>query len=73
MSHKLPVIAGEDLVRYLAKHEFEIKRHSASHIVVQKEWRVYSVPLHRKLKKGILIGILKQAGIEVEDLKRGFR
>jgi hypothetical protein len=34
---------------------------------VQKEWRVFSVPLHRELKKGTLIGILKQAEIEVED------
>jgi len=73
MSHKLPVIAGEDLVKYLAKRGFEIKRQSASHIVVQKEWRVFSVPLHRELKKGTLIGILKQAGIEIEDFKREFR
>ncbi|MDO9034933.1 MAG: type II toxin-antitoxin system HicA family toxin [Methanoregula sp.] len=73
MSHKLPVISGEDLVKYLARQGFEIKRQSASHVVVQKEWRVFSVPLHRELKKGTLIGILKQAGIEVEDFKRGFR
>ncbi len=26
MSHKIPVIAGEDLVKYLAKQGFEIKR-----------------------------------------------
>jgi predicted RNA binding protein YcfA (HicA-like mRNA interferase family) len=35
MSHKLPVISGEDLVKYLAKQEFEIKRQTASHVVVQ--------------------------------------
>jgi hypothetical protein len=40
---------------------------------VQKEWRVFSVPIHRELKKGTLIGILKQAGIEIEDFKQGFR
>jgi predicted RNA binding protein YcfA (HicA-like mRNA interferase family) len=73
MSHKLPIISGEDLVKYLAKNGFEAKRQTSSHVVVQKEWRVFSVPLHRELKKGTLIGILKQAGIEVEDFKRGFR
>ena len=73
MSHKLPVIAGEDLVRYLAKQGFEIKRQTSSHIIVQKEWRVFSVPLHRELKKGTLIGILKQAGIEADDFRQGFR
>ena len=73
MSHKLPVIAGEDLVKYLAKHGFEVRRQTSSHVVVQKEWWVFSVPLHRELKRGTLIGILKQAGIEVEDFRQGFR
>ena len=40
---------------------------------MQKEWRVFSVPLHRELKKGTLIGILRQAGIEAGDFKEGFR
>ena len=73
MSHKLPVISGEDLVKYLTKHGFEAKRQTSSHVVVQKEWRVFSVPLHRELKKGTLIGILKQAGIDGQDFKQGFR
>lgn len=73
MSHKLPVVSGEDLIRYLTKHGFEVKRQTSSHVVVQKEWRVFSVPLHRELKKGTLIGILKQAGIDADDFKQGFR
>jgi predicted RNA binding protein YcfA (HicA-like mRNA interferase family) len=73
MSHKLPIVSREDLVKYLAKQGFEAKRQKSSHVVVQKEWHVFSVPLHRELKKGTLIGILKQAGIEVEDFKLGFR
>ena len=72
MSHKLPVISGEDLIKYLSKRGFEAKRQTSSHVVVQKEWRVFSVPLHRELKKGTLIDILKQAGIEVDDFKQGF-
>ncbi|WP_199483990.1 type II toxin-antitoxin system HicA family toxin [Methanoregula formicica] len=43
MSYKLPVISGEELVKYLAKQGFEIKRRTSSHVVVQKEWRVFSV------------------------------
>jgi len=72
MSHKLPVISGEDLVKYLAKQGFEAKRQTSSHVVMQKEWRVFSIPIHRELKKGTLIGILKQAGIGIEDFKREF-
>ena len=73
MSHKLPVVSGEEMVRYLSKQGFEAKRQTSSHVVVQKEWRVFSVPLHRELKKGTLIGILRQAGIEVEEFRQGFR
>lgn len=73
MSHKLPVISGEDLVKYLSKQGFEAKRQTSSHVIMQKQWRVFSVPLHRELKKGTLTGILKQAGIEVEDFKGGSR
>jgi predicted RNA binding protein YcfA (HicA-like mRNA interferase family) len=73
MSHKLPVISGEDLVRYLSKHGFEVRRQTSSHVIVQREWRVFSVPLHRELKTGTLIGILKQAGIDAEDFRQGFR
>jgi len=36
MSHKLPVISGEDLVKYLAKQGFEAKRQTSSHVVMQK-------------------------------------
>ncbi|MFA7694498.1 MAG: type II toxin-antitoxin system HicA family toxin [Methanoregula sp.] len=72
MSHRLPVISGEDLVKYLVRCGFTPRRQTSSHVVVQKEWRVFSVPLHRELKKGTLMGILKQAGIEVEEFKRTF-
>lgn len=42
-------------------------------LLCKKEWRVFSIPLHRELKKGTLIGILKQAGIGIEDFKREFK
>jgi len=34
---------------------------------------VFSVPLHKELKKGTLIAILKQADITVEEFKQFFR
>ncbi|MCX6699999.1 MAG: type II toxin-antitoxin system HicA family toxin [Methanomicrobiales archaeon] len=73
MSHKFPVLSGEEMVKYLARCGFIPRRQTASHVIVQKEWRVFSVPLHRELKKGTLLGILKQAGIEVDAFKRSFR
>ncbi len=72
MSRKLPVVSGEKLVKLLTREGFEIRRQSSSHIVLQKGWRVFSVPLHKELKKGTLIAILKQADITVEEFKQWF-
>jgi predicted RNA binding protein YcfA (HicA-like mRNA interferase family) len=73
MSHKLPVISGEDMVKFLIKQGFSVRRQTSSHIIVQKEWRVFSIPLHHELKKGTQIAILKQAGIILNDFKRFYR
>jgi predicted RNA binding protein YcfA (HicA-like mRNA interferase family) len=73
MSRKLPVISGEDMVKYLVKQGFTVRRQTSSHIVVQNAWRVFSVPLHRELKKGTQIAILKQAGIALDDFRRHYR
>jgi len=73
MSRKLPVISGEDMVKYLIKQGFTVRRQTSSHIIVQKVWRVFSVPLHRELKKGTQIAILKQAGITLGDFRRQYK
>jgi predicted RNA binding protein YcfA (HicA-like mRNA interferase family) len=73
MSRKLPVISGEDMVKYLIKQGFTVRRQTSSHIIVQKVWRVFSVPLHRELKKGTQIAILKQAGITLGDFRRHYK
>ncbi len=52
MSHKLPMVSGENLIKFLSKRGFEIRTQSSSHIVLQKDWIVLSVPLHSELKKG---------------------
>ncbi len=70
MSHKLPVVSGEEMVKFLAHRGFTAKRQTTSHVVMQKEWRVFSVPLHRELKKGTITGILKQAGIPVDEFRK---
>ncbi len=72
MSRKLPVIPGEKMIKILARQGFEIRRQTSSHIVVQKEWRVFAVPLHKELKKGTLMAILKQADITVEEFRQFF-
>jgi predicted RNA binding protein YcfA (HicA-like mRNA interferase family) len=39
-------------------------------VILQKDERVFSVPLHGELKKWTLNGILKQAGLDIRDLEK---
>jgi predicted RNA binding protein YcfA (HicA-like mRNA interferase family) len=68
MSSKLPVLSGEKLIKILVREGFTVRRQSGSHVVMQKAERVFAVPLHEELKKWTLNAILKQAGLEIEDL-----
>ncbi|MCQ1539522.1 type II toxin-antitoxin system HicA family toxin [Methanocalculus taiwanensis] len=72
MSPKLPVISGAEMIRFLVKQGFTVQRQTSSHVIVQKDWRVFSVPLHKELKKGTEIAILKQAGIELSLFKKSY-
>ena len=70
MSAKLPVLSGTELIKKLVRKGFTIRRQAGSHVVMQKDERVFAVPLHHELKKGTLKAILKQANLEVEDLTK---
>ena len=70
MSAKLPVLSGAELIKILVRKGFTVRRQAGSHVVIQKDERVFAVPLHNELKKGTLKAILKQADLEVEDLTK---
>jgi len=68
---KLPSLTPKKVIRILEKHGFQLDHSSGSHMVYyhpEKRKRV-TVPFHRRdIPKGTLIAILKQAGIEKEEL-----
>jgi predicted RNA binding protein YcfA (HicA-like mRNA interferase family) len=64
---KLHVVSGKETVKALAKLGFDVRLGKGDHVVLQKNHRVFSVPLHKTLKKGTLRKILRQAGISVEE------
>ncbi len=66
---RLPRLSGQELLKALHRAGFEPKRQRGSHVVVQKGRAVFSVPLHAELKPGTLRGILRQAGMTVEELE----
>ena len=67
---RLPSRTPSDLVRLLDRKGFILKRQSGSHAIYKhSDGRWASVPIHRRdLKRGTLAHILKDAGLDVEDL-----
>ena len=63
----LPVVSGADAVRALERLGFEVARQRGSHIVLRRASQGCVVPNHRELKIGTLSGVLKQAGVSVEE------
>jgi predicted RNA binding protein YcfA (HicA-like mRNA interferase family) len=64
---KLPSVSGEATVKALVKLCFMARLGKGDHVVLQKNQRVFSVPLHKTLKKGTLRKILRQAGLTVAE------
>lgn len=64
---KLPRVSGAEAVRALQRLGFAVVRQRGSHIVLRRGVAGCVVPNHRELKTGTLAGVLKQAGVSVED------
>lgn len=73
MPERLPQIKPKDLLRALEKLGFVIRRQTGSHIILRHSETkcITCIPLHAKdIKRGLLFGILKQAGISKEELMK---
>ncbi len=46
MSKKLPVVSGKESVKALVKLDFTARLGKGDHVLLQKNHRVFSVPLH---------------------------
>jgi len=69
---KLPVISGMELIKILQKHGFSIVGQKGSHVRLKKitidAIYITVVPLHDVIAPGTLLSILKQSGLEKDDL-----
>jgi len=72
VSERLPVVSGAQLVRGLEKLGWDAVRQRGSHVRLKHSSRstFLVVPLHRELKRGTLSGILRDAGIDREELRK---
>jgi predicted RNA binding protein YcfA (HicA-like mRNA interferase family) len=66
------VVSGRRLIKVLETDGWEVARQRGSHVRLRKAGRRLAliVPLHDELKKGTTAGILRDAGLTAEDLRR---
>jgi predicted RNA binding protein YcfA (HicA-like mRNA interferase family) len=67
-----PVVSGQQLIKALEKDDWAVVRQRGSHVRLKKPGRRYSlvVPLHKEIRKGTLGGILRDANLSSDDLRR---
>ncbi len=67
---RLPVISGFDMVKILSKFGWYPVRQTGSHCIMKKmDSRIRIViPQHKELRPGIIHQILKEAGIDSDQL-----
>lgn len=72
MRRRLPVVSGARLIRALEKIGWRVVRQRGSHVRLKHPDRSIPlvVPLHQELKRGTLTGILKDAGLDREELAK---
>jgi len=73
VSQKLPVVTGDRLLRALQRAGFVVSRIKGSaHIMRHEDGRMVSVHVHKgqSIKRGTLLGILDDAGLTPEDLRK---
>ena len=64
---RLPHVSGAEAVRVLERLGFVVLRQKGSHIIMRRGSMGCVVPNHREIKTGTLGGVLKQAGVSVEE------
>jgi len=64
---KLPIVSGSEVIRALQRIGFIVIRQRGSHVILRRGSQGCVVPDHREVKTGTLAGLLKQAGVSVDE------
>jgi predicted RNA binding protein YcfA (HicA-like mRNA interferase family) len=66
------VVSGERLIKALGKDGWVVARQRGSHVRLKKPGyrNALVVPLHKEIKRGTLGGILRDADLSADDLRR---
>jgi len=70
MGERLPVVSGREVRAVLESIGFEFTRQRGSHMMMRRTTEPYTrlvVPDHKEVAKGTLRGLIRDAGLTVED------
>jgi predicted RNA binding protein YcfA (HicA-like mRNA interferase family) len=69
---RLPVVSGDDATAAFRKAGWVVRRQIGSHVIMEKEGMepTLSVPRHRELDRGLLRGLIRDAGLTVAEFAR---
>lgn len=69
MAPRLPVVSGREAVGAFERAGWQVLRQRGSHIAMRKEdaLRPLVIPTHRELRPGTLRGLIREAGLTVEQ------
>jgi predicted RNA binding protein YcfA (HicA-like mRNA interferase family) len=71
MSDHLPVLSAREVVRAFEKLGFEVQpgRGKGSHIAMfnPQTRKLLTIPGHREVKRGMLRGLIREAGLTVQE------
>ena len=73
---KLPVVSGDAAVRVFRKFGYEVSHQTGSHMILRRfepPHRHLSVPRHKELSKGLLRGLIRDAGITVDEFTKNLK
>ena len=70
---KLPIVSGKEIIKALSKIGFKYVRTKGSHVILNKQDEekgkiTVPIPLHKELAKGTLRSIMRQTGLDLEEL-----
>ena len=65
---RLPVVSGDDFVKAMRLVGYALERTRGSHMMLRCAGRrPLTVPRHRELDRGTLRGLIRDAGLELEE------
>ncbi|MEZ6235047.1 MAG: type II toxin-antitoxin system HicA family toxin [Phycisphaerales bacterium] len=73
---RLPVVSGKEAVRAFERIGYEVNHQTGSHIILRRReapHRHVSIPNHREIAKGTLRGLIRDAGLTVEEYENPLR